>query len=58
MYAHTPMHTAEIWKKDVDFFYFLKSFLSLIGINVSHYIGVFVLDFLYASCSFTYYESY
>ena len=29
MYAHTPMHTAEIWKKDIDLFYFLKSFLSL-----------------------------
>ena len=28
MYAHTPMHTAEIWGKK-RFFYFLKAFLSL-----------------------------
>ena len=28
MYAHTPMHTAEILKKCIDFFYFLKAFLS------------------------------
>ena len=29
MYAHTPMNTAEIWKKYIDFFHFLKAFLSL-----------------------------
>ena len=30
MYVHTPMHTAEIWKKYWHFFfYFLKAFLSL-----------------------------
>ena len=30
MYAHMPMHTAEIWKKYIDFFkYFPKAFLSL-----------------------------
>ena len=30
MYTHMPMHTAEIWKKYIDFFNFLKAFLSLI----------------------------
>ena len=30
MYAHMPMHTAEMWKKrNIDFLYFLKAFLSL-----------------------------
>ena len=29
MCAHTPMHKADIWKKYVAFFYFLKVFLSL-----------------------------
>ena len=29
MYVHKPMHTAEIWKKYIDFFYFLKAFLSI-----------------------------
>ena len=29
MYAHMPMHTTEIWKKYIDFFYFLKAFLLL-----------------------------
>ena len=29
MYTHMPMHTAEIWKKYIDFFNFLKAFLSL-----------------------------
>ena len=29
MNAHTCMHTAENWKKYIDFFYFLKTFLSL-----------------------------
>ena len=29
MYAHTPMHTAEIWKQYRVFFYFLKASLSL-----------------------------
>ena len=29
MNAHTRMHTAEIWKTYIDFFYFLKAFLSL-----------------------------
>ena len=29
MNAHTCMHTAESWKKYIDFFYFLKTFLSL-----------------------------
>ena len=31
------MHTAEIWKICIEFF--------SIGINISHYIGVFVLGF-------------
>ena len=31
LYAHTPMHTAEIWEKMYrSFTYFLKAFLSLI----------------------------
>ena len=29
MYSHMPMHTAEIWKKYIEFFYFLKAFLLL-----------------------------
>ena len=29
MYAHTPMHTAEIWKKCIDFILFPESILSL-----------------------------
>ena len=29
MFAHMPMHTAEIWKKYIDLFYFLQAFLSL-----------------------------
>ena len=29
IYAHTPMHTAEIWNKYIDFFNFLEAFLSL-----------------------------
>ena len=30
MHVHNmPMHTAKIWKKYLDFFYFLKAFLSL-----------------------------
>ena len=39
------MRTAEMWKKYIDFLNFLKAFLSLTGINISHYIGVFVLVF-------------
>ena len=29
MYAHMPIHTVEVWKKYLDFFYFLRAFLSL-----------------------------
>ena len=42
MYAHTPMHTAEIWKI-YRFFISWKHFYHSIGINISHY--VFVLEF-------------
>ena len=45
MYPDTPMHTAEIWKKYIDLFYFLQAFLSLNRVNILHYTGVFVLGF-------------
>ena len=31
MYAHMPMLTTEIWKKEIHFFYFLKALLLLNG---------------------------
>ena len=29
MFAHMPLHTADIWKKYINLFYFLQAFLSL-----------------------------
>ena len=45
VYAHMPMHTAETWKKYIDFFYFLKAFLSLNWDQYFAFFGVFVLGF-------------
>ena len=43
MYADTPM---KIWKKYIDFFFISwKHFYHQIGINILHYLGVFVLGF-------------
>ena len=43
MYAHTPTHTAEIWKKNIDFFNFLEAFLSLNWDKCFALFAVFVL---------------
>ena len=47
MHAHTPMHTAEIWKKNIILIFLIswKHFYNWIGINILHYSGVFVLGF-------------
>ena len=45
VYAHMPMHRGETWKKYVDFFYFLKAFLSLNCDKYFAFFGVFVLGF-------------
>ena len=38
VYAHMPMHTAETWKKYIDFFISWKHFYHWIGINISQFL--------------------